>query len=185
MVSPLSAASWERVLDDVGEEPGNLPLLEFALTILWEHRQDGVLTHEGYEANDRVEGALTRHADLALASLEPAEREAARRILVQLIRPGEGTDDTCRVAYRNEFDAFDWVVVQRLADARLVITGRNAIETETVEIAHEALIRNWMQLRAWLEVDRAFRVWQDRLRGSAIIGWRLARRLVRCSATCH
>ena len=156
----------ERILDDVGEEPGNLPLLEFALTTLWAEQRDGMLTHNGYEANDRIEGALTRHADQTLAKLEPAERAAARRILVQLIRPGEGTEDTRRVAYRDEFDSFDWAVAQRLADARLVITSRNAMGKETVEIVHEALIRNWAQLREWMDVDRAFRVWQERLRGS-------------------
>ena len=156
-----------RILDDVGQEPGQLPLLEFALTVLWDHQRDGVLTHAGYEANNGIEGALTRHADQTLAALEPAEREAARRILVQLIKPGEGTEDTRRVAYRDEFDAFDWAVVQQLADARLVTTDRNALESETVEIAHEALIRNWRQLRAWMDANRAFRVWQERLRGNA------------------
>ncbi len=41
----------ERLLDDVGQEPGNLPLLEFALTLLWEHHSYGWLTHAAYETD--------------------------------------------------------------------------------------------------------------------------------------
>lgn len=163
----FEAGLVERILDDVGEEPGNLPLLEFALTILWEQQRDRVLSHRDYEAIDHIHGALSRYADQTLAVLKPGQREGVRRILIQLIRPGNGTEDTRRVARKEEFTADDWSVVQRLADARLVITGRSAVGDETVEIAHEALIRNWMQLRRWMDEDRAFRLWQDRLRGSA------------------
>ena len=66
----------ERILDDVGEEPGNLPLLEFALTTLWEQQQDRRLSHTGYETIDRVEGALTRHADEVYTRLSQAEQAA-------------------------------------------------------------------------------------------------------------
>ncbi|MCA9928838.1 MAG: serine/threonine-protein kinase PknK, partial [Anaerolineales bacterium] len=49
-----------RILEDVGDEPGNLPLLEFALTTLWDSREDRKLTNEAYEAIGQVEGALAR-----------------------------------------------------------------------------------------------------------------------------
>jgi hypothetical protein len=39
----------ERILEDVGDEPGDLPLLEFALTKLWNRRRGGMLTHQAYE----------------------------------------------------------------------------------------------------------------------------------------
>ena len=60
----------------------------------------------------------------------------------------------------------DWQLVQRLADARLVVTRRGAEGNETVEVVHEALIRSWGQLRRWMEADRAFRAWQERLRAA-------------------
>ncbi len=60
----------ERILDDVGEEPGNLPLLEFALTLLWEQQSYGWLTHAGYEQIGRVEGAVARYADEVYESLK-------------------------------------------------------------------------------------------------------------------
>jgi class 3 adenylate cyclase len=59
----FEAGLVERILDDVGEKPGNLPLLEFTLTQLWERQMDGWLTHADYEAMGCVEGALAAYAD--------------------------------------------------------------------------------------------------------------------------
>ncbi len=161
----FEAGLVERILDDVGDEPGNLPLLQFALTSLWERQTAGsLLTHRAYEAIGRVEGALARYADEVYAGLSQAEQESARRVFVQMVHPGEGTEDTRRLATRTELGEDNWALVQRLADARLVVTGRNPTGQETVEIVHEALIRNWGQLRAWMNEDRAFRIWQERLR---------------------
>ena len=119
-----------RILDDVGEEPGNLPLLEFALTLLWDQMEQGWLTHEAYEEIGRVEGALSRHADEVYARLTATEQEQARRIFVQLVQPGEGTEDTRRVARRADLVGVDWALVQRLADERLESRLRLPCDTE-------------------------------------------------------
>jgi WD40 repeat protein len=87
-----------------------------------------------------------------------------------LVRPGEGTEDTRRAATRAELGDKNWGLVQHLADRRLVVTGQDPSGTETVEIVHEALIQRWAQLRAWMDVDRAFRTWQERLR-AALQAW--------------
>ncbi|MCP4289575.1 MAG: protein kinase [Gammaproteobacteria bacterium] len=156
----------ERILDDVGQEPGNLPLLEFALTALWDQQQGRTLSHTGYEAIARVEGALTRYADEVYAGLSPAEQETARRVFIQTVRPGQGTEDTRRLARRAELGEADWNLARRLADARLVVTGRDVAGNESVEVVHEALIRSWGQLRHWMQADRTFRAWQERLRAA-------------------
>ena len=153
----------ERIVDDVGERAGTLPLLEFALTKLWEQQAAGWLTHEAYEAIGRVEGAVARHADGVYVRLAEPEQERARRVFVQLVQPGEGTEDTRRLATHEELLA-DWGLVQRLADARLVTTGRDEAGRETAEVVHEALIRSWGRLREWMSADRRFRTWQERLR---------------------
>ncbi|MEM1309413.1 MAG: WD40 repeat domain-containing protein, partial [Cyanobacteria bacterium P01_H01_bin.153] len=156
-----------RILQDVKNEPGNLPLLEFALTELWKRRDQKLLTHQAYEAINQVQGALARHADTQYQTLSPQAQQQVRRIFVQLVRPGQGTEDTRRLATRTELGNADWSVVKQLADARLVVTSLDPTQKqETVEVVHEALIRNWGQLRQWMETDREFRVWQDRLRGS-------------------
>jgi WD40 repeat protein/DNA-binding SARP family transcriptional activator len=156
----------ERILDDVGAEPGSLPLLEFALTLLWERHSHGWLTHARYEEIGRVSGALAGYADEVLAGLAHADQAAARHIFVQLVRPGEGTEDTRRIAARSELGDKHWRLVQHLADKRLLVTGRNAAGIEMAEVVHEALIRSWGQLQAWMEADRAFRVWQERMRAA-------------------
>ncbi len=153
----------ERILQDLGQEPGALPLLEFALTQLWERQQHRRLTHAAYEAIGGVTQALARHADETLARFQD-ERERLRRVFVQLVRPGEGTEDTRQVATREQVGADNWNLVTELADERLVVTGRNAQGQETVEVVHEALLRHWQPLRQWFEQDRQFRVWQNRLR---------------------
>ncbi|WP_422730895.1 WD40 repeat domain-containing protein, partial [Nostoc cycadae] len=95
-----------------------------------------------------------------------AKKEQVRRIFIQLVRPGEGTEDTRRVAMKTELGEQSWDLVKQLADARLVVTSRNATSQETVEVVHEALIRNWGELREWMNKDRVFRAWQERLRSA-------------------
>ncbi|WP_051424479.1 WD40 repeat domain-containing protein [Aphanizomenon flos-aquae] len=154
----------ERILNDVESEPGNLPLLEFALTLLWEKRTNKQLTHAAYETIGEVQGALTSYTDKKYNELNPDEREQVRRIFVQLVRPGEEAEDTRRLATKAELGEANWSLVKKLADARLVVTSQNATNQETVEVAHEALIRNWGELRQWMNKDRVFRAWQERLR---------------------
>ncbi|MGD8807579.1 MAG: protein kinase, partial [Chloroflexota bacterium] len=156
----------DRILDDVGDEPGNLPLLEFALTLLWERRTGRRLTHAAYETIGRVEGALARYADEIYEQLTFQERRLARRVFTQMVRPGEGTEDTRRLATRSELGYEEWELAQRLADARLVVTGRTADGQKTVEVVHEALIRGWGRLREWMNSERTFRAWQERLRAA-------------------
>lgn len=156
----------ERILNDVAAEPGHLPLLEFALTQLWSRRQGALITYTAYTAIGGVEGSLARHADLCFGALSPTEQREARRVLLQLVRPGEGTEDTRRLATRQELGEARWPLARRLADDRLVVTSRNAAGDDTVEVVHEALIRHWGQLRGWLVEDHGFRAWQERLRGS-------------------
>ena len=165
----------KRILNDVESEPGNLPLLEFALTELWKRRKGKELTHAAYEDIGEVKGALARHADEKYGNLTDDEKEKVRRIFIQLVHPGEGTEDTRRLATKAELGEASWRLVKQLADARLVVTSCNAEDQETVEVVHEALIRNWNQLRQWMNADCSFRAWQDRLR-IGIYQWKQTQR---------
>ncbi|MEA5595078.1 eIF2A-related protein [Rivularia sp. UHCC 0363] len=159
----------ERILSELN--PGNLPLLEFALTQLWAKQQDAQLTHAAYNEIGAVEAALACYASEAYNQLNFEEKERAQRIFIQLVHPGFGTEDTRRVATLKEIGAENWNLVTRLADARLVVTGYDEkTNLETVEIVHEALIRNWGQLREWMHQDRDFRYWQEQLR-VAMLTW--------------
>jgi formylglycine-generating enzyme required for sulfatase activity len=158
----------KEILDDVEAAPGQLPLLEFVLTGLWEQRRGGALTRDAYQAMGGVKGSIAHRADAVLRDLDP---EVARRVFLALVQIGHATEDTRRRARLAELGDAARPLVQRLADARLVTTGRDeATGAETVEVAHEALVRNWGQLRAWLDRDREFLLWRERLR-DAIAEW--------------
>jgi len=163
----IESGLTERIIDAVSAEPGDLPLLEFALNQLWAKQRDAQLTHAAYEEIGGVEAALSRYAEEAYGRLNEEEKERARRIFIQLVRPGEGTEDTRRLATRTEVGEENWDLVTRLASDRLVVSSRDeAAGEETVEIVHEALIGGWFRLRSWIDVDRSFRTWQERLRAS-------------------
>ncbi len=145
-----------RILSDLGEEPGNLPLLEFLLTELWHRRRGSMLLHEAYGAIGGVRRAIAEHADRAFGKLSAHEQEAARWALMQLVAPGEGALDSRRRALLGSLDATEREVVTKLAQDRLLVTRRDEAGQDIVEIGHEALIREWGRLRGWLNEDREF-----------------------------
>jgi WD40 repeat protein len=148
----------DTILADVADQPGALPLLEHALLELWQRRTGGTLTLAGYRDSGGVQGAIAKRAEQVFESLGPEQRELARRTFLRLTQPGEGTEDTRRRAQLAELETGGADVAQvlsQLVGARLVTTSRDETGGEVVEVAHEALIRGWPRLRAWLDEDRA------------------------------
>ncbi len=155
----------DTILDDAGSSPGSLPLLEYALLELWERRRGTMLTLEGYRDAGGVSGALAKRAEDVVAELSPAEQELARRTLLRLTMPGEGTEDTRRRAPLSELAGME-SVVDRLVGARLLTTS-SGVGEESVDVSHEALIRAWPRLRGWIDADRAGLLLQQRLTEAA------------------
>ena len=163
----LEEGLTKRLIDDVGSQPGRLPLLEFALTQLWSKQRNGQLTHQAYEEIGGVEEALALHAEGVYAQLSEADRKRAQRVFIQLVCPGIGTEDTRRLATREEIKKENWDLVTGLASSRLVVTNRNSSTgVETVEIVHEALMRSWGRLAQWIQMGGEFRRWQEQLRAA-------------------
>lgn len=156
----------DLIFDQIEGRPGELPLLEFALTLMWEDQKNRILTLESYQHIGGVTRALARYADNIVDHLSPEEQKVTRQIFTQLVQPGQGSQDTRRLAISSEIGEARWMMVQRLADLRLVVTGRTLEGIETVEIVHEAMIHAWDRLREWMRLDREFRAWQERLRNS-------------------
>jgi len=170
----------ERIINDVGDEPGNLPLLEFVLERLWQERQGGQLFHDSYESMGGLQGALAKKADDTYGRFSEVEKQAIQRIFLQLVHPGASTEDTRRRAFLSEIPEPSKPLVKALADERLLVTGSDlASRAETVEVSHEALIRNWGMLKAWVDKDREFLLWLERLR-SAKAEWVRASRDETC-----
>ena len=168
----FEAGLVDRILDEVGDQPGNLPLLEFVLAALWEKRRGRTLHFEAYEAMKGIKGAIATRADkIFQAELSAEQQGAARRVLMQMVRPGEGAPDTRKRALLPAEDDPALVVVRRLADARLLVTGRDEVQTDTqtVEIAHEALIQSWGLLQQWVNEDREFLRTRERIEAAAAL----------------
>lgn len=135
--------------------------------MVWSLQQNRVLTHQAYDEIRGVKKAIANHAEQIYQQLNQTQKKQAQRIFLQLIRPGEGTEDTRRLATRAEVGEENWELVSYLAGytARLVVTGNdNKSGEDTVEVVHEALIREWLTLRKWINGDRQFRIWQERLK---------------------
>jgi len=142
----------EALLSDLDGQPGALPLLSTSLLELWQRRDGPQLRMRDYQQTGGVRGAVGRLAEGAYARLGPDRREVARRILLRLAGDGEGNAIVRRRVPLSELEAErdgDVAEVLRvLTDDRLVTVGEDG-----VEVAHEALLREWPRLRGWLEVD--------------------------------
>ncbi|HEX3528784.1 MAG TPA: TIR domain-containing protein [Thermoanaerobaculia bacterium] len=171
----LEPGLLERLLDDVGEEPGNLPLLEFALTALWSEWSQGndrELTHKAYEKVGKVAKAISRKADELYGGLSPEQQKAAHRLFARLVRissPEEGARPSRQRVTMKEIAADPDVreLAETLASQqyRLLVLGAEGA-AETVTLAHEALIQHWKRLQGWLKEDQELLLWSQRLRGS-------------------
>ncbi len=142
----------DALVRDVEGEPGGLPLLSTALLELWQKREDNALTLTVYRESGGVHGAVARLADGTYARVPDGRRQLVRSIMLRLVGEGEGEASVRRRAplaeldlERNE-DVAD--VLEILADGRLVTVSDGA-----VEVAHEALLREWPRLREWIEED--------------------------------
>jgi WD40 repeat protein/DNA-binding SARP family transcriptional activator len=140
----------DALLADVEGEPGALPLLSASLLELWQRRDGRRLRMSAYQHAGGVHGAVARLAESAWERLEPERRDAARRILLRLAGEGEGEAVVRRRVPLAELEAErDEAVADVLAvlgSERLVTIGEGE-----VEVAHEALLREWPRLRGWLE----------------------------------
>ncbi|EDX83239.1 caspase domain protein [Synechococcus sp. PCC 7335] len=166
----------EILLQELQDAAGGLPLLEFVLEQLWDHRQGGKLKLQAYQRQiGGIRGALERKAQAVYDNFTPEEKDCARWIFTSLAQLGEGTEDTRRRTRKADLmvPRYSTLVVERtlqaLTTAKLIIVNATRelnldqpdssslygkSEVTTVEIAHEVLIRYWPTLQQWLEANR-------------------------------
>ena len=93
----------EILLQELSHSAGNLPLLEFVLEQMWEHRQEGELTSVTYQKHlGSMAGALERKPQAVYDNLDDMAQECARWIFLALTQLGEGTEDTRRWVKKSE-----------------------------------------------------------------------------------
>lgn len=162
----------DALANETARTDGGLPLLQFALTELWEVRKGNVITQSALDAIGGVSGALARHADQVMLSLPDEQRIEARRILMALVtvegtRARRSDDELVRTpSARPALDA--------LVKARLLV-ARDTGEGVSYEVAHEALLKGWAALRKWLDEHRESRAVRQRLEAATAEWLRLTR----------
>jgi WD40 repeat protein/DNA-binding SARP family transcriptional activator len=191
-IAPMTAAELERAITapaeragvtverrlvaqmvaDVADQPGALPLLQYALTELFDRRDDAALTVAGYRDIGGIAGALARRAETTYVGLYEAGQRACRDLCLRLVTPGEGVEDTRRRAQVAEVTALAPNTMPDVLDAfgaaRLLSFDRDPeTRAPTVEVAHEALLREWRRLRGWIDAARDDLRTHRRLRAAA------------------
>jgi len=157
----FEAGVVEALLQDVLGEEAALPLLQFTLLKLWERRERNRMTWEAYRKLGGGRQALARAADEFFDGRIHEEQVTAKRILLKLVRPGEGLEVTSnrvrRVDLYTKAEAHDRIerVLEKFLRARLLkLTKGDTEEDDQIEVAHEALVRNWPRLVGWLDEVR-------------------------------
>jgi conflict system STAND superfamily ATPase len=145
----------QRILDEAGEDEGMLPLLQYALKESWALRKGNTITGDSYARSGGVREAIRITAERAFEALSAEEQQAARRLFLRLVTPGEGQEDT-RARAEMPAEPAQRKIVELFAGprTRLLVTGSDLTKRPTVEVAHEALIRTWPRFRDWIDANR-------------------------------
>ncbi len=157
----------EELVDQMVQDTGTrdaLPLLAFTLRRMWDDeviRADNHFQLEEYDRLGGLDGAVRTAAAEALDAPRRTENELRQlhaAFVPTMVRVNAEGKVARRRAYLDEMPACAIPLLTRFVDARLLITGRDQDARETIEVAHEALLRTWPVLTTWLEDD------QDKLR---------------------
>lgn len=170
------------IIREVGNQPGALPLLQYALSELFDKREGRTLTNKAYKEIGGVLGALGRSAEVLYVLLDKESQSTARQVFLRLVTLGEGTEDTRRRILREELEHLSGdsnqlsMVIEAYGRARLLSFDRDPLtRNPTIEVAHEALLREWTRLREWLTESRAD-VRTQRQLNHAVQEWNTAQR---------
>ncbi|MBA3868342.1 MAG: protein kinase [Anaerolineae bacterium] len=163
------------IIGDVNYQPGVLPLLQYALTELFEQRKGRVLTREAYQAIGGTIGALAKRAEEVYLNLGVESQEITRQIFLRLVTISDSIEETRRRTARSELRAvtqdtelLDEIIDTFVSYRLLSLDTDPATRSPTVEVAHEALLREWERLRSWLNESRDDIKLQRQLANAAI-----------------
>ena len=172
-----------QMVEDAKGESGYLAYLQFTLKQLWTKRDraSNTLTLNVYQAMGGLRGAIGKHADVVYRhQLTDAERSLARAVLPRLVYVSDHGSDISIRQPLSDFSNTAQALLRKLAgrDSRLVVLrGESEIANAQpddiiVEVAHEALLRDWEALKGWITEREGFHVLRGRLDADAA-RWRL------------
>jgi hypothetical protein len=112
----------DQILEDVGEDEGRLPLLQYALKESWAEREGNRITAESYARSGGVRQAIRITAERTFEALSAEDKHAARQLFLRLVTPGEGQEDT-RVRAAMPVDQAQRKIVEQFASQRIRLLG--------------------------------------------------------------
>ena len=150
-----------QLIADVGNQPGALPLFQYALTELFDRRTGDVLTAASYRAMGGLDGALQRRASDLFDELDDQQQNAARQLFLRLVVIGDGDQRSRRRVPAREVASLSvdpvamQTVIERFGEHRLLSFDSDHLTgAPTVEVAHEALLTAWPTLEGWVDESR-------------------------------
>ena len=148
----------EVLRDAAAGQPGNLPLLEFALEELYRQRTaEGVLTCSAYTSIGGIEGALSRRAEAVFASVSPEVQKALPHVFSAVLRVASVEEQNFSRKYAlldSLIHPEDRAFVDAFIASRLFIADRGDDGRPIVSIAHEMLLQSWPRLRSWIDENQ-------------------------------
>ena len=114
-----------RIVAESLDQPGSLPLLQFALTELFDNRSGSTVTTNAYDELGGLAGSVAHQAEAIYAGLTELEQDAVRRLFARLVTAGEGGEDTRRRARHSELAGIPDEVVTAWVDRRLLTVDRD------------------------------------------------------------
>ena len=184
----------ERILEDVANAPGALPLLSFTMQEFYKISDEEVRRFTTIDYTDQLKGVIgalrTRADDIFDNELNETQQKMLKNILLRMVRINEGQFTSRRIMLGsdgpfgktlNELDFSDHAndtlvaeVLGKMIDAHLFVRGQDETGTAYVELAHDALITHWPRCQNWIkQFGKAQLVLQRRL-WEAITDWRKA-----------
>ena len=168
----ISEPLINRLLNDVGDNPDQLPILQHALMRTWEHwqahRSDGEpIGLEHYEAIGTMSDALSRHADEAFNELpDEKSRKIAELLFKTLSDRGADNRETrrptrldtiCKITGASLPEVIAVIDVFRRGGRSFLMppAGTELHADSVIDISHESLIRNWQRLKQWVNEEGA------------------------------
>ena len=161
----------QLMVDDCSTEHA-LPLLAFTLRELYErYGRDGELTIEEYRDKlGGLEGSLERAAEAVSTASRPSKAQelALRKAFRSMVRINDAGQFARQPVTWSSLPESSHEILEQFVDARLLVSDtREGDQDRTIEVAHEALFRAWGKLGNWLNEDREFLLWRQRIQREA------------------
>jgi basic membrane lipoprotein Med (substrate-binding protein (PBP1-ABC) superfamily)/DNA-binding SARP family transcriptional activator len=157
----VDPALLAELIADTTDQLGALPLLQYALTELFERRTGSALSLQDYRHAGGLRALLSRRSEESFLALDEDKQQVALQVFLRLVNASEGARPSRRRTPLRELTALDVdpvalsIVLEEFGRHRLVSFDRDpAAGDAVVEVAHEALLWEWERLAGWTDTHR-------------------------------